>query len=48
MAWYAGSKSDGSDSIARQVVPATYWPQMHILILVVSIFQSQTSPIGII
>lgn len=32
-----GSQTDGTDSIAKQIVPASYWPEMRILILVVSI-----------
>jgi len=35
--WIAGSLPDGSDSIARQIVPANHWPEMRVLILVVSI-----------
>lgn len=35
--WYMGSQTDGTDSIAKQIVPASYWPEMRILILVVSI-----------
>ncbi|EEP80748.1 diphosphomevalonate decarboxylase [Uncinocarpus reesii 1704] len=36
VAWRAGSKGDGSDSIAEQVAPAGHWPEMRALILVVS------------
>jgi diphosphomevalonate decarboxylase len=32
--WVMGDKADGSDSIARQVAPASHWPQMRVLILV--------------
>jgi diphosphomevalonate decarboxylase len=33
--WHQGSASDGSDSIATQVVPQSHWPEMRILVLVV-------------
>jgi diphosphomevalonate decarboxylase len=36
VAWRAGSKEDGSDSIAEEVAPASHWPEMRALILVVS------------
>ncbi len=38
MEWVTGSGKieDGSDSIANQIVPATHWPEMRIIILVVS------------
>jgi diphosphomevalonate decarboxylase len=29
-----GERADGSDSIAKQVAPASHWPQMRVLILV--------------
>jgi len=32
--WIMGEKADGSDSIARQIRPASYWPEMRVLILV--------------
>lgn len=34
--WYMGSLSNGEDSIAKQIVPASYWPEMRILLLVVN------------
>ncbi|XP_052249182.1 diphosphomevalonate decarboxylase-like isoform X2 [Dreissena polymorpha] len=34
--WDKGTKADGTDSIARQLYPETHWPELHILILVVS------------
>lgn len=34
--WKKGELDDGSDSIAVQIAPASYWPEMHVLILVVS------------
>lgn len=34
--WHMGSKPDGSDSIATQVVPETHWPEMRVIILVVN------------
>ncbi len=36
VAWDMGQKSDGSDSKARQVAPASHWPELQVLILVVS------------
>jgi diphosphomevalonate decarboxylase len=36
VAWRAGTKEDGSDSIAEEVAPDSHWPQMRALILVVS------------
>ena len=34
--WEMGAKDDGSDSMAVEVAPASHWPTMHALILVVS------------
>jgi diphosphomevalonate decarboxylase len=36
VAWRAGTKEDGSDSVAEEVAPASHWPEMRALILVVS------------
>jgi diphosphomevalonate decarboxylase len=36
VAWRSGSAKDGSDSIAEEVAPASHWPEMRALILVVS------------
>ncbi|CAG8982431.1 hypothetical protein HYALB_00007110 [Hymenoscyphus albidus] len=36
VAWEMGSKDDGSDSLAVEVAPASHWPTMRALILVVS------------
>lgn len=36
VAWRAGSLADGSDSVAEEVAPASHWPEMRALILVVS------------
>lgn len=36
VAWEKGKEEDGSDSIAVQVAPETFWPEMRVLILVVS------------
>ncbi|KAG0651948.1 diphosphomevalonate decarboxylase [Hyphodiscus hymeniophilus] len=36
VAWQMGSKNDGSDSVAVEVAPASHWPTMRALILVVS------------
>ncbi|KAL4235020.1 hypothetical protein ACF0H5_006658 [Mactra antiquata] len=34
--WNKGENIDGTDSIARQILPHTHWSDLHILILVVS------------
>lgn len=34
--WLSGGLDDGSDSLAVQVAPVSHWPEMHVLILVVS------------
>jgi len=34
--WYMGSDKYGTDSLAKQIVPASHWPEMRILVLVVS------------
>ncbi|KAM9374115.1 diphosphomevalonate decarboxylase [Phaethornis superciliosus] len=34
--WQRGERPDGRDSIAHQVAPETHWPQLRVLILVVS------------
>lgn len=36
VAWRAGEADDGSDSVADVVAPASHWPEMRALILVVS------------
>lgn len=36
MAWEMGANEDGSDSVAVEVAPASHWPTMRALILVVS------------
>ena len=36
VAWDMGAKADGTDSMARQVAPAEHWPELDVLILVVS------------
>lgn len=33
--WHMGSDKYGIDSLAKQIVPASYWPEMRILVLVV-------------
>ena len=35
-AWEMGRAADGSDSVAHEVAPATYWPEMRAVILVAS------------
>jgi diphosphomevalonate decarboxylase len=34
--WTKGKEPDGSDSIAVQCFPESHWPEMRIIILVVS------------
>ena len=34
--WLMGRKKNGEDSVAKQVVSEDYWPEIRILILVVS------------
>lgn len=36
MAWEMGEKSDGSDSVAVEVAPASHWPDMKAIVLVAS------------
>ncbi|KAF4628785.1 hypothetical protein G7Y89_g9369 [Cudoniella acicularis] len=36
VAWQMGWKADGSDSVAVEIAPASHWPTMRALILVVS------------
>jgi len=43
VAWEAGTKADGSDSLAVQVAPREHWPEMHALICVVSDAKKGTS-----
>lgn len=35
--WHRGSENDGSDSIAKQLVTSNHWPQLRVLIIVVSV-----------
>lgn len=41
--WHAGTRPDGSDSIATQIVDANHWPEMRALILVVGDSKKQKS-----
>nr|XP_012321477.1 diphosphomevalonate decarboxylase isoform X1 [Aotus nancymaae] len=34
--WQMGEQTDGKDSVARQVAPESHWPELRVLILVVS------------
>lgn len=34
--WVMGDDADGKDSVAQQVAPETHWPELRVLILVVS------------
>ena len=36
MTWERGEREDGSDSLAIQVAPHTHWPELQVIILVVS------------
>lgn len=35
--WQMGVKPDGSDSVAKQLFPKSHWPDMRVMILVVSV-----------
>ncbi|XP_028736674.1 diphosphomevalonate decarboxylase [Peromyscus leucopus] len=39
--WQMGEQADGKDSIARQIAPEWHWPQLRVLILVVSAEKKQ-------
>ncbi|KAL5019645.1 hypothetical protein ScPMuIL_003141 [Solemya velum] len=41
--WVMGTQKDGADSIAVQVAPASHWPELRTLILVVSDQKKHTS-----
>lgn len=41
--WIMGQKDDGKDSLAQQVEPETHWPELRILVLVVS---AERKPVG--
>ncbi|XP_066493577.1 diphosphomevalonate decarboxylase [Tiliqua scincoides] len=41
--WIMGEQADGKDSIAQQVAPETHWPELRVLILVVS---AEKKPVG--
>ncbi|XP_053127399.1 diphosphomevalonate decarboxylase [Hemicordylus capensis] len=41
--WVMGQQADGKDSIALQVAPETHWPELRVLILVVS---AEKKPVG--
>lgn len=34
--WKMGERKDGKDSVAEQVAPETHWPELRVLVLVVS------------
>jgi len=40
--WIKGKKADGTDSIAAQVAPETHWPELQILVCVVSAKHKET------
>uniref|UniRef100_A0A8C4WW15 Diphosphomevalonate decarboxylase n=1 Tax=Eptatretus burgeri TaxID=7764 RepID=A0A8C4WW15_EPTBU len=41
--WTHGEQADGADSIAVQVIPESYWPELRVFILVVSDLQKAVS-----
>ncbi|KAL4642097.1 diphosphomevalonate decarboxylase [Arapaima gigas] len=41
--WHMGMQADGKDSVAEQVEPESHWPELRILILVVS---AERKPVG--
>jgi diphosphomevalonate decarboxylase len=41
--WNKGTRDDGADSIAEQVVDESYWPEVEILVFVVSDQKKDTS-----
>ncbi|KAK0180624.1 hypothetical protein PV327_002987 [Microctonus hyperodae] len=41
--WYMGVDTEGTDSIAKQIVPASHWPEMRIIILVVNDLKKKVS-----
>ncbi|XP_054856130.1 diphosphomevalonate decarboxylase [Eublepharis macularius] len=41
--WIVGESADGKDSVALQVAPETHWPELRVLILVVS---AEKKPVG--
>lgn len=43
MEWQMGQRADGKDSIARQVAPESHWPELRVLILVVSGSRAETA-----
>ena len=36
VAWRAGTKADGTDSLAEEIAPSSHWPEMRALIIVAS------------
>ena len=46
VAWDMGAREDGADSRARQVSPASHWPELQVLILVVSDAKKSVSSTG--
>ncbi|KAM5263058.1 diphosphomevalonate decarboxylase [Ctenodactylus gundi] len=41
--WKMGEQADGKDSVAQQVAPESHWPELRVLILVVS---AEKKPLG--
>lgn len=44
--WQKGEHPDGSDSVAVQLVPHDFWPEMRIIVLVVNDARKKTSSTG--
>ncbi|KAG0422941.1 hypothetical protein HPB47_001227, partial [Ixodes persulcatus] len=42
VAWLKGLRQDGEDSVAKQIAPENHWPQMRIVLLVVSDVKKDT------
>uniref|UniRef100_A0A3Q4BLL2 Diphosphomevalonate decarboxylase n=1 Tax=Mola mola TaxID=94237 RepID=A0A3Q4BLL2_MOLML len=42
--WIMGQRDDGKDSLAQQVEPESHWPELRILVLVVS--HAERKPVG--
>uniref|UniRef100_A0A8C9RG38 Diphosphomevalonate decarboxylase n=1 Tax=Scleropages formosus TaxID=113540 RepID=A0A8C9RG38_SCLFO len=41
--WHMGMRADGKDSVAEQVEPESHWPELRVLVLVVS---AERKPVG--
>ncbi|KAI1003053.1 Diphosphomevalonate decarboxylase [Podosphaera aphanis] len=43
VAWHMGTETDGSDSVATEIAPASHWPTIRALILVASAMKKDVS-----